>query len=99
MLPWPSRSMSSQNDHLLLTHFSHREWNAADAIARLPVASERHPVHPECRMVVDHDRRSCKPLGRAKRLIDVLREDAGLECDRQAVGNLDGLIQFPEFVN
>src|SRR5260370_9776978 len=63
------------------------------------MAGERHPIHPKCRMVVDHHRGSRKPFRRTERGLDVPRKDAGLECNWQAIGNLNSLIQLLEFVN
>src|SRR5271155_2861909 len=50
-------------DHLLLGLSPHRPGNAADAVAGLAAAGERHPVCAEGRVVIDHYGRGGEALG------------------------------------
>jgi hypothetical protein len=59
----------------------------------LAAPRERHPVGSESRRVVDHDGRRVEAFGGVKGGIDILREDARLESDRQRIGDREGLVQ------
>jgi hypothetical protein len=89
---WPQIWRSTQDNHLLLGHIAHRIGNSAHAVAGLAPTREWHPVGSKCRQVVRHDSRGIQALGGVQRDVDVLREDAGLERDRQRIGGGNRLI-------
>ena len=55
------------HEHLFDLHLAERVRNATDPEPGFPQSRKRHPVHTECGMVVDHDRRSVQPRVRAHR--------------------------------
>ena len=73
--------------------------DAADAMARMFKAGERHPVDAEGGVVVEHHRRSVEALIDAQRRIQILGEHGGLEGNVEAVGPRDRLSERAEGID
>jgi hypothetical protein len=59
--PQQLQLLGTDHQQLLDLHVLHRVGDAAHSEARLPQAGERHPVHAESGVIVDHHRRGVEP--------------------------------------
>lgn len=61
---------------------------------QLQATCERHPVGAKGRRVVDHHRGGIETIRDAKRDVDVLCKDAGLESGGQGIGAFDRVVKI-----
>src|SRR5689334_12473604 len=91
-----SRSRSPDHEQADLGHLLDREAQALAAEARVLDAAVRHVIDAPARYFADEHRADLQPIPCALRLVEVAREDAGLQPERGIVDAVESFVELAE---